>query len=935
MSTERIEQEIQSTYVRLKQAAADTQYWHARYVDEIRARYQERLREIEVAYQAPLNDVPGAAETASDAARQDAEQPLGGMCSAFRWVVSDWDDPVWQDYAAQPDAPIPSAVRVGRVQMPDGADLGDVPALVAWLGKGHLFLSGDANAARRIAQTILLRLLVSFPPNALRLALADPVGLGTNLSAFLRLPDTLRGDKVCSHPAEIEEQLDALAKHIETVNQSRLQNLYPTIEAYNDQMGEIAVPYYVLALNDFPAGFDDRMAERLLQIARNGPRAGVYLVATLNRDHTLSRDFNLSDLTALGTVLNVPASHQLTCDDPEFGQYPIVPDTLPAPERMNELLAAIGQAVPQTATALAFGRVAIPVPERWKGNAADGLRVAVGVTSPGEFHSLDLGKGVAHHGLIGGLPQSGKTDLLHVLITQLALRYAPEELELYLVDFKEGGQFQDYVRLPHARVVALECEREFGLSVLRRLQDELETRGRVFKQAGITRLVDYRRQTGQTLSRVVAILDEFQVLFGEEDRLSQEAGRLLEDITWRGASFGIHVLLSSQSPSAAGMYGNRIYNQVGLRIALRCRAQDAQAILGKGNAAANRLERPGEAIYNDAMGRQEKNVFIRVAFLSSQERRGYFDAITLLAQGKQYASPITFEGRAPARLAANVAFQTLLREPGWPARSSSARVWLGEPIEIKPPTGATLERSARSNLLIAGGNDAQGYGLLASALLSLLAQRGPDSARFIIADFARPEAPFASLFARIARPEAPFTNLFARIVKDLAHPVEIAGPRQVGAALTQLIALLTQRQSDAQGPDVYFLIVGLQRWHELRGVDAYQQSEPAKQLTRLAEEGPELGIHLIAWADGTATLERVFKRGGIGNFDLRAVLRLPEKDSNDLLGSNAAARLEDNRAFFRNENWELGRMEKFKPYPAPEKDALAQWLKVMGRKTIA
>jgi len=163
----------------------------------------------------------------------------------------------------------------------------------------------------------------------------------------------------------------------------------------------------------------------------------------------------------------------------------------------------------------------------------------------------------------------------------------------------------------------------------------------------------------------------------------------------------------------------------------------------------------------------------------------------------------------------------------------------------------------------------------------------------------------------------------------------VAGPRQVGAILTQLTSFGAKRQS-GEGqtePDVYFLIAGVQRWRELRGSDPFVQSESAKQLTRLAEEGPEVGIHLIAWSDGFATLERVFKRAGVGNFDLRATLRLPEKDSNDLLGSNAAAKLEDNRALFRHEDWEMGRVEKFKPYAVPEEEVLVKLMEQLRAKS--
>jgi len=68
-----------------------------------------------------------------------------------------------------------------------------------------------------------------------------------------------------------------------------------------------------------------------------------------------------------------------------------------------------------------------------------------------------------HCGLIGSTTGSGKSNLLHVLITQLALVYPPAELALYLLDFREGVEFQDYLRLPQVRVIALESEREFGL----------------------------------------------------------------------------------------------------------------------------------------------------------------------------------------------------------------------------------------------------------------------------------------------------------------------------------------------------------------------------------------------------------------------------------------------------------------------------------------
>ena len=59
---------------------------------------------------------------------------------------------------------------------------------------------------------------------------------------------------------------------------------------------------------------------------------------------------------------------------------------------------------------------------------------------------------------------------MHTIVTNMAMWYGPDEVEFYLVDFKKGVEFKAYVtsQLPHARAIAVESDREFGLSVLKR-----------------------------------------------------------------------------------------------------------------------------------------------------------------------------------------------------------------------------------------------------------------------------------------------------------------------------------------------------------------------------------------------------------------------------------------------------------------------------------
>ena len=56
----------------------------------------------------------------------------------------------------------------------------------------------------------------------------------------------------------------------------------------------------------------------------------------------------------------------------------------------------------------------------------------------------------------------------------------------------------------------------------------------------------------------------------------------------------------------------------------------------------------------------------------------------------------------------------------------------------------------------------------------------------------------------------------------------------------------------------------MHRWHELTTEgDHGRPSETAVRLARLADKGPDVGIHVVAWTDGYATAERALRRAGM------------------------------------------------------------------------
>jgi hypothetical protein len=546
-----------------------------------------------------------------------------------------------------------------------------------------------------------------------------------------------------------------------------------------------------------------------------------------------------------------------------------------------------------------------------------------------------LGRGTAQHALVAGKTGSGKSTLLHALITNLALTYSPEEVELYLIDFKKGVEFKAYAaqRLPHARVVAIESEREFGLSVLQRLDSILRERGDAFRQAGVNDLAGYREwlesQTpqspgttapGRSCPRIVLIVDEFQEFFVEDDKLAQEAALLLDRLVRQGRAFGVHVLLGSQTLGGAYSLARSTIDQMAVRIALQCSEADAQLILSKDNTAARLLNRPGEAIYNDANGLVEGNDPFQVVWLPEERREQYLDDLRHRADGRAYPPPLVFEGSTSADLTTNRALAALAANPS----DGTPVVWLGDAVAIKEPTAAVFRPQSAANLLLLGQHEEAAVGLASAAITALAARLRPNGADrpLVVIDGTPDDSEYAGYLRNVA--------------DALGVPGTVIDRADLPAALNELSAEFNRRQSgESADRSPRFLIVhGLQRLRELRkpeedfgfGRKGEKQATPGEQFAALIRDGAPLGLHVITWCDSLTNLQRAMDRQALRDFAFRVLFQMSPADSSNLLDSPAASRLGRNRAFYVEEGTE--RPEKFRPYGLPP----MSWLRKLGNQ---
>ncbi len=958
-------------------ALAEINGRYPKLLDELRVRHEREQAEAVARHDSQLRESQALheAEYATMAGRwREGMTRLyatyGEIKSLNRQFFLPWDDPGWKDWRPPPAAP--PAIRFGQFTIPLeavpggisadqrlnrlGPEVFEFPTLLPFPTNASLLIqaSGEGLAAGvQVLQSTMLRLLTTLPPGKVRFTIIDPVKLGENFSGFMHLSDVdelLVTNRIWTEPQHIEARLTDLTEQMEIVIQKYLRNDFATIAEYNEFAGEVAEAYRILVVANFPVNFTEGAARRLTSIAASGARCGVYVLMTADTKQPLPQRFDLKDIQRHATNL-VWDGKKLVWKEPELEKFPLALDQPPDEERFSHIVHRVGEhAKDSRRIEVPFEHIAPPVDKWWTGSTTREIDVPLGRAGATKLQHMKLGHGTSQHVVCAGKTGSGKSTLLHILITNLALTYSPDEIELYLIDFKKGVEFKTYAtcELPHARVIAIESEREFGLSVLQSLDAELKQRGDTFRHLGVQGLADYRRdQPGKPLPRILLIVDEFQELFVEDDKIAQEAGLMLDRLVRQGRAFGIHVMLGSQTLGGAYSLARSTLGQMAVRIALQCSEADAHLILSEDNGAARLLNRPGEAIYNDANGRMEGNNPFQIVWLNDERREEYLHKIHDLAlerMPQRRFNQIVFEGNVPADARRNPLLTEILRAVAWPTTPRDPWAWLGEAIAIKDPTAAVFRGQNGCNLLMLGQRDEAALGMMAVSLVALAAQRPPTSSPLAPSgreaggegDVASANGHAGAGAAKFyvlepGRPAEDVRPTLAQLADVLPHPVRFGGRRDVPAIIGEVAAEVERRAAAERhdDPAIFLFIYDLARFRDLRAEDEFSYSysseprppSPGKQFGTILREGPAVGVHLIVWCDTLNNLQRAVDRQGVREFDLRVLFQMSASDSSSLIDTPAASRLGPNLAYFFNE--EEGKLEKFRPYAWPVADWLA------------
>lgn len=796
-----------------------------------------------------------------------------------------------------------------------------------------------------------MRLFMMLPPGKLNFTFIDPVTLGESFAMFTRLVDVddrtseVINGKIWSAPSDIEQKLKIMTDHISNVTQRCLQGKYDNIHEYNRVAEQNAEAYQVLMLMDFPAGLTDQSLKLLEQIVTSGPKCGVFTVIYRNESQykkISERSYPLiTNIETRFQVFNFNDNcTQITYSGEKVKDKALLWSNLqlPSNNQMNQIIATLKKGI-KNADKVVIGIDKVSNAETTE-TTKDGIRIPIGIHGANEVQYLTLGVGGSHHALIAGVAGSGKSSLLHTIILRALTQYSPDELSIYLVDFKRGVEFKIYAdfELPSFKVVAIESEREFGYNILLALEREQKIRADLFKKSHVDKIEEYRA-LGKKMPRVLVIMDEFHELFSNaNDEFAKKSATIMERIVRQGRAFGVHLILASQSYSNITGIDRAVFDQMAVRIVLKCSKADANLLLDNGSTEIDQIsiDDPGRAVYNSEAGNKEYNSHFRVAYIEPERHRGMLQEISdkTISYAKQ-PTRILLSNIEDNKYSIFNQFQNY--EPN--RCPVPGRLYIGEPLSVTNNMNMDLTRNDNSNLLMLGNDTEKARSMFAFAILSLCIN-------YKIKHGKAPDQPFIYLLNCKPLDDSYFKDtpqiIASELLPEYIRYIHCGDENATQDVLSELLDNL-KCTTPIGDTDKYFFVFGYQRAEELKSETKLSQGDDIDSLFNLmpsssnkpklspkeifhliVKDGAKRGVHAILWQDSYSALEQD-DNNIMSYFNLKVAFDMSPEEFSRSVGANDISLMSENNAIYYNKARDN---QKFRPYQAPDED----WLNDISAK---
>lgn len=835
----------------------------------------------------------------------------------------------------------------GSVELPSV----ELPLLFDLQNSFNLFLHCSESTTQMItafSHHVIWSFFSFAPVSKVNICVFDNEQRGNSILPFLefrkKVPEAFDQKIHTDSEAMFEKILD-LNRQIDEFVQEKLGNRFHNIVEYNLNTPNRAEVITLLVVYDFPGGFDSRSLNLLTNILRNGNKCGVYTLICYNSNITYSRyesiDERLEKIKKFCTEL-----------DYKDGSYMLLPFNLPVDipeqlgyEKINSFVnqyAEVSEIIKKKG--LSFSDIISR--DMFSGDSSKSLNIPIGIGDGDAIVRLTLGEGSSHHGLITGATGSGKSTLLHTLIMSSMLQYSPDQLHLYLMDFKSGTEFKIYesVHLPHIQLLALDAMQEFGESILEKLVGEMERRGGLFKSAGQTSLEGYTRETGKPMPRILVIMDEFQILFNDASnrKVAMNCAELTKRIVTEGRAFGIHLLMATQTTKVISdlTLTHGTLEQMRIRIGLKCGEDDARYLFSDRNdsKALSMMKGPiGTAVMNPEY-MESANIGLRIAYCDAKTQAHYLGVISEKFQDTPSMLRI-FEGSRTIGLLDYFSQKSIGLTDELPVR-----IHMGALIKVAPPFEIMIDGKRRHNMLVCGANERMSNNLvniyMVSALLNSHSTVICIDGDMLVGDSA--SQPLYNLFGRfgkrfmMAHNRADIVTLVNEAYEKYTGKKKENTKEQVFVVIKNLQFLDTVKAmfkgehvdvdsglfDDGDPNDPFASLNNFISSRDSKGASL----NVSEKMQRLIDDGSAYGIHFVVSSSEYQSVREsmYFGENILSKFPERIIFSLNNNDSDNLIDNVSVASLSDNTVYYTDG---VKNTFQLKPYVMPQLNNLKTFLK--------
>ena len=791
----------------------------------------------------------------------------------------------------------------------------------------------EEGAAIESIKGFVFRYLLNLPVSGVNCFFIDGYHSGADFKVFSPLNEvdkTIIRDEVATSSLSINNTLDLILKSNEEILQKKLSG-FDNLYEFNRAAKAIYERYSLIVIDNFPKGFNNEAFDKLEKILTRSEQCGVSVIINYN-EALLSDEFgDISRKISSIKQYMCGLYHSSGLMFPDEGDpYTLVFNRIP--DNWNSLLETYAKEVTSNSNKSApLNNLLEDDGKMFSRDSSKKLVIPFGVNGPGKIQNLVFGEGVSHSGILVGITGSGKSTLLHSIILSAIAHYGPDELSLYLLDFKEGTEFSLYSnnRVPQVKFVSIESQQELGLSILKKLCDEINDRSEKFKDARVNDIESYRAQTGNRMPRILVIIDEFHVLFdlNSNYKIADKCADYMKTLIKQGRSFGINVLISSQGIARLHdtSLDSGLYAQMAVRIALKCDEEDAEfmfRINPKVTESFGSVKGAGAYAANDSSSPEK---FI-TAFMPDDERVEFLRSV-----GDHYnargikADTVVYDGSK------SVFFDDLISETKELEElikcDDDYRIVVGESMGDIVPVAVTFYPQNKNNLLVTVNDQNLARHLFEIFVKCLLISKSRDSEFRTVSPFM-----FVLDYKIQTRRSSAAKDRFTSLCEETEDIFYSKNDKGIVEALNTLYDEYKQRESNSEElyQPMYLMLFGLQDMGKILDTfdgeqleddsfdedadpfaeDAGEKKSAGQIFRILLQKGSRKSIFIVSWMDSAQSVKKL-EYGDAEYFGNKLIGKMSADDSETVIGSNLGNTLTQTQLLYCDLN---GEMQKLKVY---------------------